>query len=424
MCLQRLLLPFALALAGCGQAVSAASDTGANDDAPRSHTLAPGSSTAHLNPCFYGYPAQARDAHASMPEVLAWLRDNSWQAAHAEWHAIRACSQPGGHDQSQVSICRFRQLVPQDQHCQSAGDGYQSLVFHRYLLQAMKQMWPRHAEPLAGFSEFPTSAYDVPAEWRSAWKSWGPELFAAGKIADEIAKPDNLARFPDEGTLGFWLQCNLGEKLWARPGHTTHGAGNGEANMDDYMFWKLHGWMDNVWEKYRVAKGLTPTNQQLKDDLAAQCQELHTEIRIIEHALEPYDVPDPNGPLPHEAGFFHERVRPIFASQTNLCVSCHAETGTNANLRLGGRLTSKEIVAGLVNRPSDYGGQYKLVVPGDPEHSWLYLKAAGTAADANCQPGTAPCVSGVMPPSSGPTLSAAELRTLHQWIVDGAAGPP
>ena len=424
--LAQLTLTAALALNGCGHVEGAPADE-APIGAPSPSSLAPREPATRLNPCFYGYEAQPNEAEANMPEILAWLTANGWQAAHVEWHAIRNCSASSDlppTERSQVDICRFHQLIPKDQHCQSNGDGYQFLVFHRYLLQAVRQLWPSHSAQLAGFERFPSSEYDVPTEWHSRWKSWGSDVRTAGKLADDIAKPENLAKFPSEGALGRWLQCNLGSQLWAPPEH-PHGASAREATLDNYMFWKLHGWMDNVWEKYRTAKGLTPTNQKLRDDLAAQCQELHTEIQIVQQRLDPQDVADPAGPLPAESGFFHEQVRPIFASQTNLCVSCHAETGTNANLRLGGHITSRELVAGLVNRASLYGGQYRLVVPGDAERSWLYLKAAGTAAAAKCQASdTTPCVPGVMPPVSGPTLTEADLRALYQWIAGGAEGPP
>ncbi|KYF82925.1 hypothetical protein BE17_38650 [Sorangium cellulosum] len=378
------------------------------------------------------------------PEVLKWMYDHSWQDAHVEWHAIRGCSVPGGGGLSRVNICSFTQLVPEDQNCQTPGDGYQFLVFHRHMIQALKQLWPNHSEQFTGFPKFPTSAADVPPQWRSAWKDWDAAALQAGKIGDEIDKPENLARFPDEGTLGFWLQCNVGQMLrgatnmpwvglhfvlhakWARPGNTTHGVNNTSANIDNYMFWKLHGWIDNVWEKYRLAKGLLPTDQKLKDDLVAQCREMDTEIKIIQEKLDPGDVPDPNEPLPVESGFFHERVRPILESATNLCTGCHAEVGANAKLTLGGHVSSRKIVDGLVNKPSTGGGQYKLVVPGDPDHSWLYLKASGRAETAGCQQSsTALCITGVMPPSTGgPTVSPAQLEVLRQWILDGAEGPP
>ena len=74
------------------------------------------------------------------------------------------------------------------------------------------------------------------------------------------------------------------------------------------MFWKLHGWIDNVWEKYRRAKGMLPTDQKLQDDLVTQCREMDTEIQIIKNTLKPADAPDSNEALPVETGFFHEQV--------------------------------------------------------------------------------------------------------------------
>jgi hypothetical protein len=444
--------------AGTGQTVADASAASADAGAVAAHSM---------DHCMHGYEPQPSDETmvdgpaefyppgktdpsivdtTLQPEVLQWMKANFWEAAHVEWHAIRGCAVPGGAGLSKVNICSFKQLVPADQNCRSDGDGYQFLVFHRHMIQALKQLWPKHTEQFTGFPKFPTSAADVPPQWRAAWKNWDADALAAGKIGDEIDKPENLARFPNEGVLGFWLQCNVGQKLttptntmpfvglhfllhakWARPGNTTHGVNNTDSNIDNYMFWKLHGWIDNVWEKYRRARGMQPTDQKLKDDLVAQCREMDTEIQIVKDNLKPGDVVNPNDPLPVETGFFHEQVRPIFESQINLCSGCHAETGANAMLSLGGHISSKKIVAGLVDQPSRDGGQFKLVAPGDADHSWLYLKASGKAAAAGCTPTTtAQCIPGVMPPSAAgpPTVSAAELQTLRQWIQDGAKAPP
>ncbi|WP_437869813.1 hypothetical protein [Sorangium sp. So ce363] len=56
----------------------------------------------------------------------------------------------------------------------------------------------------------------------------------------------------------------------------------------------------------------------------------------------------------------------------------------------------------------------------------LYLKVAGTAANAGCRPSaSAMCNTGVMPQAADgkPTLTSAELATLRQWIQDGAPAP-
>lgn len=117
------------------------------------------------------------------PQVLKWMTDNLWQAAHVEWHAIRACNLGGGRGLSKVDICKHTELIPEDQNCQTAGDGYQFLVFHRHMIHALKQLWPKHPEQFTGFTKFPTSAADVPAQWRSAWKDWDSNILEAGRSA-------------------------------------------------------------------------------------------------------------------------------------------------------------------------------------------------------------------------------------------------
>jgi len=409
--------------------------------------------------CVYGYDPQASDATMKdgpaeyfpagktdpaivdltvQPEVLSWMQSHFWEAAHVEWHAIRTCSLPGGPRGSKVNICQFTDMIPTDQNCQSTGDGYQFLLFHRHMLEALKQLWPKHSEQFTAFAKFPQSAEDVPAQWRSAWQKFNATDLANAKIAEEIDKPENLAKFPDEGALGFWLQCNMGTSIkgfdlksgglhgdlhahWVRQGNTDHGLGNTSSNVDNYMFWKLHGWMDNVWEKYRTAKGLKRTDPKYVNDMLASCHEMDIEAEICRTGTKPVDM---TAPLPVESGFFHEQVRPIFEAAANKCSGCHSAAGPEASMSLGGHISSKDIVAGLVNQQAIGGGQFKRVVPGDPDKSWLYLKI--TAATASCKATSASqCFPGPMPPSADglATVSAADAAIVRQWIMDGAKGP-
>jgi hypothetical protein len=57
-----------------------------------------------------------------------------------------------------------------------------------------------------------------------------------------------------------------------------------------------------------------------------------------------------------------------------------------------------------------------LIEPGNPQKSWVYLKASGESLNAMC---TNSCDREKMPPSGG-GLSAAQLTTLRDWIMSGA----
>ena len=106
------------------------------------------------------------------PEVLDWFHAHNWEDVHVEWHAIRTCGLPAKGNGTHVDICRFTQLIPTDQNCQTSGDGYQFLLAHRHMITFLKELWPKHADDFKGFDHFPQSADDVPEQWRSAWKPW------------------------------------------------------------------------------------------------------------------------------------------------------------------------------------------------------------------------------------------------------------
>jgi hypothetical protein len=446
-------------VAALGGAVGGGGGTAASamkDHCKYGYDPLPSDDTMKFGPSLY-YPAGKEGDMTVVdtslqPEVMQWMTDNRWQGAHVEWHAIRGCKSGVGASASHVNICQFTDMIPADQNCQTAGDGYQFLLFHRHMLQALKQLWPKHAADFDGFPTFPQTAEEVPEAWRPTWKGWandtnGQQILAAAKLGDEIASADNLKKFNSEGEVGYWLQCNVGARgltttmpwvglhfvlhdKWSRTQNRAHGLNNTEVNVENYMFWKLHGWIDNVWEKYRVATGITADPAKMdkyKADLSAQCDEMDKEIRIIKDNLKPGDSVDPDPVPTNETGFFHEQVRPIFENDTNRCVGCHAETGGQLGVPmiLGGKISSKKIVEGLL-KDSAHAPGFKLVVPGQPEKSWLYLKVSGGAATAGCvvknPQNMDECNSATMPPTG--KVSAADLEIIRKWIADGAAPPP
>ncbi|HEY3494090.1 MAG TPA: hypothetical protein VGK73_05365 [Polyangiaceae bacterium] len=358
--------------------------------------------------------------------VLDWMDERFWKPSHDAWHNIRRCgrgSSPGGEGTSSGSaaMCAHTELVPEDQECENAANGLDFLVMHRHMLIALRQAFPQHADLFDGFPHFPFQASDVPEAWRSRFGSgWTQNVVNTARTLEDIE--NNLSRFPTEGDLGKYIQCGM-------QGVTSiHGAlhfkwvvnespnslGKQSANLGNYMFWKLHGWIDGIWERYRVAKGLAPDEPALVSAITAQCREMHALAAVIE--------PDETGeePLPEEHGFFHENVRPAFE---RLCSTCHDDGSPEAGMSLGGHISSANVVANLVNVPSAHGGQFMRVVPGHPEQSWVYLKASGLAASAGCEGNT--CNSQSMPPgaTADRRLTAAELGALEQWILDGAPPP-
>lgn len=421
-----------------------------------------GGSAAHLyDHCKFGYDPEPSDATMAQgpdvqsdpldtwvqPEVIAWMEAHEWQAAHFAWHRVRRCPGAGG------AICTDGPskgvVIPVNQECASDRDGLEFLAMHRHMIRSLKQLWPTHTEMFEGMDKFPQQASDVPEAWRAVWSSFPEADLANAKIADEIDKPENYSRFADEGQFGRWLQCGTPAGQFNLSGSGLHGSlhfkwtpgdlaagfpehslGNQETNIDSYMFWKIHGWIDKVWEKYRIATGKPADDPELEAMVEAQCREMDSLASYVNPDAPTEQGPDLEPDPGDETGFFDEKVRPIFESPTYKCANCHTGgLSASAALTLGGAYSSKSIVAGLVDTPSNDGGQFKLVVPGNAAQSWLYLKMQKTAeAQATrdtCVPtATATCTTGSMPPTLEVSVSPADLEIVRQWIEEyNAAGP-
>jgi len=368
------------------------------------------------------------------PAVLEWFKARVWEKAHFQWHNIRRCSgggmgatadpQGGG-----VNPCKTNpELIPTNQEGKGPGDGLEFLAMHRHMIQSLKQLWPKHTEQFEGWEHFPTKASDVPKQWQADWSAWAANVTSAAAKADDPASHMKETGFESEGAFGQWIQTTSGlhgalHFKWVRPNNSEHGLGNQFTNIDNYMFWKMHGWIDKVWDRYRAAQGKKPTDQDIKDAVLAQCRGMDKLAIIVDPSLGGSTC---TTPAPKQTGVFVDTIRPIFESATNKCTGCHGPSGAEANMTLGGGdcVKSSDIVAALVNKQSIGGGQFKLIEPGNADKSWLYLKATGKAASAGCTATAGGmCNTQVMPLGGNVTLTQVQQDALKKWINDGAVAP-
>lgn len=378
---------------------------------------------------FAEYTENGQTDAVLQPEIISWMEEHEWQEAHFQWHQVRRCGGGGGFGGGGgggFDPCSYPELAPDANECENAQDGYEFLVMHRHMLQALRQLWPSHTDQFEGWDAWPKAA-DYPELLRPYYKDWSSDVLSEAAIADNIE--DNLSMFANEGEFGMWIQCgSLRGGVGANSLHgalhfngypqnnQSHSVANQRRNLDSFVFWKLHGYIDKIWERYRVAKGQAPNDEDLQKEITAQCLEMDA----LSHYIEAGGKPPEETELPAEYGFFHETVRP--GLEAFGCATCHG-AGEDAGLRLGYEISSADIVERLVNVDSAYAVGYKLVVPGDPDNSWLYIKAAQLSATsgAQCQ-GVMNCTQN-MPPGGGDALPSEDLANLRQWILDGAPPP-
>jgi hypothetical protein len=120
---------------------------------------------------------------------------------------------------------------------------------------------------------------------------------------------------------------------------------------------------------------------------------------------------DVTGPSPNLAVTFSSIRTEIFettdlAGRTS-CITCHTDQGHapagNLNLRV-------DPYAALVNVPSRQKAGATLVIPGDPDNSYLVRKIEGGPDIAQLR----------MPRNGPPYLTEGQILVIRRWIANGA----
>ena len=103
---------------------------------------------------------------------------------------------------------------------------------------------------------------------------------------------------------------------------------------------------------------------------------------------------------------FSADVQPIL---NTYCFRCHREDGIADQAGVAFRAGAEESYDLLVNRPSAFDAQFKLVVPGDADASLLLDKLASDS----------PMIGDRMP-QGGPFLTESQIERIRDWIEQGA----
>lgn len=122
---------------------------------------------------------------------------------------------------------------------------------------------------------------------------------------------------------------------------------------------------------------------------------------------------DLTGPTPNLTPSFASIQKEIFSttdsSGRQACINCHVAGGAAAatGLFLNDPATAYAL---LVGKQARFGRQ-TLVVPGDPDGSYLIKKLEGAAGITGAR----------MPFTGGPYLTPGQLLVIRRWIQEGAA---
>jgi len=241
-----------------------------------------------------------------MPKaIMEFEAKHDWGNHHVEWHTVRRWDLLEEASRQWAERRGWHRANAQEG---AVGNGFEFLAMHRAMIRVLKQEFPRNAALLDGWKTPPTDPRDradpLPA---GATDAFDPEMARA--IA-KLSSDADLATFRSDDELGRYIESNL------RPTSTNPRArakdkatgihnylhvrfmdpespidiGDPTVNLGNKRFWRLHGWIDGVWTRYRALKGLPEDEERYRKEI-----EMATE-----HLLMPATVRAPRDPMPEE----------------------------------------------------------------------------------------------------------------------------
>jgi hypothetical protein len=241
---------------------------------------------------------------SGMPmDFRAYVRKNRMGFMHDKWHSEHTWEHrsvlPGSMERWK---CNGFKRHPRQMG--DPGSGLDFLAMHRLMVQDARAKFPQYAAALAGWDEVPTSVFDgsnpVPKFLKVPF-----DLFMLRKLNRLSDK--NLADFQSEDELGQYLWNDLSKfpapaefraihfyihLRFTDPFDDQTNLARETQNMENKYFWRLHGWIDNLWAKYRAMKRLNDRDPQYQ----ALLSEAHAEMP---HVDDDSDDQDPNTQNPN-----------------------------------------------------------------------------------------------------------------------------
>jgi hypothetical protein len=232
-------------------------------------------------------------------QMLDWMTERELETAHNAWHQTRLWDQQCQKSFAPADGCNYAQdLLSEDlwragMQQGSPGSGLAFLAMHRHMIMQLMAAFPKHAALLSGFAHVPRSRTDTenPTPWRTI--TWTQDNLTGFDILEHIE--DHLDQFPSEDDLGRYIESNI---VWTaqspaqasgKPGAGVHAAmhnewsvsgspaelGRFDTAVNNYVFWKLHGFIDAVWDRYRSAKGLSDSDPTYLKALDDECYDMY-----------------------------------------------------------------------------------------------------------------------------------------------------
>jgi hypothetical protein len=210
-------------------------------------------------------------------EILQWERRRSWGCLHRKYHDTRAWDYVEATPAQAERLTYAKKVGWTRASIQEGepGTGLDFLALHRAMLRTLKTRFPAHAKQFEGWATPPLVSTD--ADPLPPMADGKPQ--AAFRPASQAAITrieTDLGSFTTEDELGLYIDTQhrpVAGNPTARSPDTSTGVHTYlhiryddarspirmqrfARNLESVVFFRVHGWVDRIWTKYRSMKSL------------------------------------------------------------------------------------------------------------------------------------------------------------------------
>lgn len=203
-------------------------------------------------------------------EILDWMKERNWGRHHTRWHTERNWDLLTAEELAAAVQMGFSRYPIQEGE---EGNGMDFLAMHRVMIRMLVKALPQHKALFDGWMQPPEDPFlpgeELPEKRRTpfnplmsmaSFRLQRDQTLRAFTGDDELGRftqtslrpnPGNLRQRADDLSSGIH---NYLHNRWADD-KSPIDLGNPEVNIFNERFWRLHGWIDQRWAKYRELTG-------------------------------------------------------------------------------------------------------------------------------------------------------------------------
>jgi hypothetical protein len=241
------------------------------------------------------------------PDIEDFMERNGWLEHHRLWHAARRCkplSRPTREQFEEVAV-PCNPLQEGDR-----GSGLEFLAMHRVMIQDLTSQFPNEQSLHDALLEFPLTnefADSLPSRTVDGMPIGHSRLEAKRDairfLLWSLEKPYRAGSiFVDDDEIGCFLETIRNPRPDHSPGnpdlrglhaffHELYGnrnsscidVANFSVNLLNLRFWRIHGWVDRLWQRYRDVLGLPDSQPEYQAAIWKQRKDMSGMTRHAAH---------------------------------------------------------------------------------------------------------------------------------------------